>query len=83
MDVYHRYRLFKRKVGKKSAYYARFFDAEGNLVKTLATGETNQYKAHDWCEKKKKEQEEKAKQEAEQRKHITVRELSIGFWDRE
>lgn len=39
MDVYHRYRLFKRKVGKKSVYYARFLDSDGNLVRTLSTGE--------------------------------------------
>lgn len=83
MDVYHRYRLFKRKVGKKSVFYARFLDSDGNLLKTLATGKTNEYQAHDWCRAKIDEQSEKAKREAEQRNHITVAELADGFWDRE
>lgn len=42
------YRLFKRKSGKKKVYYARILDSAGNVVKTVSTGETNQYRAHEW-----------------------------------
>jgi hypothetical protein len=43
------YRLFKRKSGKTKIYYARILDPEGNVVKTVSTGEGNQYRAHDWA----------------------------------
>jgi integrase len=42
------YRFFKRQSGKKKVYYARILDDSGNIIKTVSTGETNQYRAHDW-----------------------------------
>ena len=45
------YRFFKRSSGKKKIYYARILDPAGNVVKTVSTGETNQYRAHEWIER--------------------------------
>ncbi len=43
------FRVFKRTSGKKKVYYVRILDNSGKVIKTLSTGETNQYRAHAWA----------------------------------
>jgi hypothetical protein len=42
------FRVFKRQLKKKKVYYARFFDASGQLIETLSTGESRKESAVLW-----------------------------------
>lgn len=68
------YHLFKRTIGKRKLYYCRFIDTKtGKTTKTLSTGETNKTRAVQWAERR-------LQREIKSREHITIRELSEGFW---
>lgn len=66
------YRIVKRKLKKKSVYYARFFDSAGKLIKTLSTHETNRYRAEQWA---------RNHLFTESASSVTVADLAVRFWD--
>jgi integrase len=67
------FRVFKRQLKKKKIYYARFFDASGQLIETISTGETRKEEAVLWCQEYLNRKEEK-------QENITFSEIALGFW---
>lgn len=67
------FRVFKRQLKKKKIYYARFFDASGQLIETVSTGESRKEAAALWCQGYLGRKEVKPG-------CPSFSEMSLGFW---